>query len=187
MKWRGLAKDRGWKKWRAQPLGKSLKFLKRASIPPWMLSILIHHSKTVNAFRIIIAITGILLPYLVRLPRGGAWVAQYTEVSFGGLLFFSALNAIAWGSIILLSFIFLRPGPLLVPCVFGFSFLGWAHHTLDLSADAQAAIALLFIPIYALLPIAIGGAVGVLIDRLLTRNDKKCQQSAPSSGDKPTN
>ena len=131
-----------------------------------------------NATRIIIAITGILLPYLVRLPLGGAWVAQYTDVSLGGLLFFSAFNAIAWGSIILLSFILRRPGPLLIPCVFGFAFLGWAHHTLDLSADAQAAIALIFIPIFALLPIAIGGALGIVLDRVLICHDKKAQQDA---------
>lgn len=131
--------------------------------------------KNVNVTRIIIAITGILLPYLVRLPRGGAWVAQYTDVSLGGLLFFSAFNAIAWGSIILLSFRFRRPGPLLLPWLAGFAFLGWAHHSLDLAADAQAAIALVFIPIYALLPIAIGGALGIVVDRLMMRHDKKAQ------------
>jgi len=136
-------------------------------------------NKTVNTTRIIIAITGILLPYLVRLPLGGAWLAQYTDISFGGLLFFSAFNAIAWGSIIVLSFTFRRPGPLMIPCVFGFAFLGWAHQTLDLAADAQAAIALVFIPIYALLPIAFGGALGFVLDRRLSRHDKNAQQAAP--------
>jgi hypothetical protein len=53
------------------------------------------------------------------------------------------------------------------PSLFGFGFLAWAHYSLDLAADAQAAIALVFIPIYALLPIGIGGAIGYVVDRRL--------------------
>ena len=45
--------------------------------------------------------------------------------------------------------------------------LAGAHAALDLRADAQSAIALVFIPIYALLPIAIGGVVGWWVDRRL--------------------
>ncbi len=124
-----------------------------------------------NTTRIIIAIVGILLPYLVRVPRGAAWVEQYTDTSVGGFMFFGAFNAIAWGSIVALSFLFRRPAPLLIPCVLGFAFLAWAHYTLDLASDAQAAIALIFIPIFALLPIALGGAFGYVLDRRLRRHD----------------
>jgi hypothetical protein len=138
--------------------------------------------KIVSSTRFLIAITGILLPYLVRLPRGGAWVAQYTDVGLGGLLFLNACNVIAWGSLVLISFFFRRPGPLLLPCLAGFAFLGWAHHTLDLAADAQAAIALVFIPIYALLPIAIGSALGIVVDRLMTRHDQRARHGAASNG-----
>ena len=77
-----------------------------------------------NSTRIIIAITGILLPYLVRVPRGSAWVEQYTDISVGGFLFIGAFNAIAWGSIVALSFLFRRSLPLIIPCAFGFAFLG---------------------------------------------------------------
>jgi hypothetical protein len=125
----------------------------------------------VNITRIIVAIVGILLPYVVRIPRGAAWVEQYTDVSLGGFLFIGAFNAIAWGSIIALSFLYRRPALLLLPCVAGFAFLGWAHYTLDLASDAQAAIALDFIPVYALLPIALGGAIGYVLDRRLRRHD----------------
>jgi hypothetical protein len=120
-----------------------------------------------NTARLGIAIVGILLPYVVRIPGGSAWVRQYTAAGLGGFLFFEAFNAIAWGSLIGLSFLIRRPLLLLVPCGLGFGYLAWAHATLDLAADAQAAIALVFIPFYALRPIAIGGVVGFVLDRVV--------------------
>jgi hypothetical protein len=58
-----------------------------------------------NIARVLIAITGILLPYLVRIPRGSRWLEQYTDVSVEGFLFLGAFNAVAWGSIVGLSFL----------------------------------------------------------------------------------
>ena len=123
-----------------------------------------------NFFRIGIAIVGILLPYAVRIPRGLDWLQQYTHTDIGGYLFFGAFNAVAWGSLVALSFIFRRPGPFLIPCLLGFAFLGWAHYNLDLASDAQAAVALIFIPIYTLVPIAIGAVIGYVVDRRLKRH-----------------
>lgn len=123
--------------------------------------------------RFIIIILGILLPYLARLPGGIEWLQQYTDISIGGWLFFGAFNAIAWGSILAISFKYKRPLSLIAPCLLGFGFLAWAHYTVDLAADAQAAIALIFIPIFALLPIAIGGIVGYWIDQKLERDNTK--------------
>lgn len=115
--------------------------------------------------RVIIALVGIFLPYAARLPRGLAWLAQYTDVGLGGYLLFGAFNAIAWGAILAASLLYRHPASVLFPALCGFGFLTWAHASLDLAADAQAAIALAFIPIYALLPIAIGTAIGYLVDR----------------------
>lgn len=120
--------------------------------------------------RFIVAVIGIFLPWLVRLPRGAAWVEQYTDVSLAGILFFSACNAIAWGSIIAISYLYRRPAPLLIPCLLGFGVLTWGHSTLDLASDAQAAVALVFIPILALPAIALGGGLGLALDRYLTRH-----------------
>lgn len=80
-----------------------------------------------------------------------------------------AFNAVAWGALLGISFLYRRAISLLVPCAFGFGALAWAHATLDLRADAQSALALIFIPIYALLPIAVGGALGYVLDRRLRR------------------
>lgn len=119
--------------------------------------------------RIAIAIVGILLPYIARLPGGTAWVSQYSGNGVGAFILLGAFNAIAWGSMVALSFLYHRPASLLFPCVAGFAFLAWAHYNLDLAADAQAAVALVFIPVFALLPIAVGGVLGYFFDRYATR------------------
>lgn len=124
-----------------------------------------------TAARIAIVILGILFPYIARLPGGTAWVSHYTGQGVGAFILLGAFNAIAWGSMIALSFLYQRRASLLFPCVAGFAFLAWAHYNLDLAADAQAAVALVFIPVFALLPIAVGGIIGYFFDRYTTRRD----------------
>jgi hypothetical protein len=121
--------------------------------------------------RFILVLVGVLLPYAARLPYGVEWLRQYTDESLGGWLFFAAFNAIAWGAILAISFMYRRPASLVAPGLLGFGFLAWAHAALDLRADAQAALALVFIPIFALVPIAAGGAIGYIVDRRLRRYD----------------
>lgn len=127
---------------------------------------------TMSKARFLIVVFGILVPYLARLPGGSAWLVQYTNGGLLSWLLIGAFNAIAWGCLVALSFKYARPVALLVPCIFGFSFLAWAHSTVDLSADAQAAIALVIIPVYALVPIGIGGALGYIVDRILRRKER---------------
>ena len=119
--------------------------------------------------RTTIIVVGILCPYLVRLPRGLDWLAQYTgtEMAAGleGFMFISVFNAIAWGSLIALSFLYQRVESLAIPSVLGFGFLAWAHFNLDLRSDAQASVALVFIPIYASVVIVAGGLLGWFYDR----------------------
>ena len=126
-----------------------------------------------NTARIIVVVVGIFLPYLVRLPGGEAWVRPYTDVGVIGFLFFGAFNALVWGSILGLSFVYRRTISLLVPSLLGFGFLAWAHYSLDLAADAQAAIVLIFIPVFALPLVAVGGALGYWLDRRLRRDDRE--------------
>ena len=120
-----------------------------------------------KTLRIAITVIGILLPYAARIPRGSDWLQQYTDTSVDGFLFFGAFNAIAWGALLGASFLFRHPRPMLLPCLLGFGFLAWAHYNLDLAADAQAAIALVLIPIFAVVPIAIGVGLGWIGERLL--------------------
>jgi len=120
---------------------------------------------TMRKARLIVMLAGILLPYAARLPRGIGWLQQYTDNGIGAGLFLGAFNAIAWGAIIAVSFLYKRPSSLWAPALLGFGFLAFAHYSLDLAADAQAAIGLVFIPIYALVPIAVGAIVGYFMDR----------------------
>ncbi|KRB05108.1 hypothetical protein [Lysobacter sp. Root690] len=120
---------------------------------------------TMRKARLLVMLVGILLPYAARVPRGIGWLQQYTDNGIGAWLFMGAFNAIAWGAIIAVSFLYKRPSSLWAPVLLGFGFLAFAHYSLDLAADAQAAIALVFIPLYALVPIAIGAIVGYFMDR----------------------
>jgi len=121
------------------------------------------------AIRSAIVVFGVLLPYLARIPGGSSWLQQYTNSGIGGFLFFSVFNAIAWGAILSFTFLYKNKLPIIAPVLFGFVPLIWVHSVYDLSSDAQAAIGLVFIPIYALAPIAVGGFVGYLMDRYLVK------------------
>ncbi|MFO3706717.1 hypothetical protein ACI6Q5_17475 [Xanthomonas codiaei] len=125
---------------------------------------------TLGNARVLLVLIGLVLPYAARLPGGMDWLGQYTDTGVGGWLLLGGFNAIAWGALLGISFLYRRPIALLVPCLIGFGALAWAHASLDLRADAQSALALIFIPIYALLPIAIGGVLGYLLDRRLRRS-----------------
>ncbi|MDQ6645902.1 MAG: hypothetical protein M3Y93_01550 [Pseudomonadota bacterium] len=125
---------------------------------------------TMNTSRVFVAVVGILLPYLARLPGGADWLAQYSHGGPDAWLFLGGFNAIAWVAIVAISLLYRHAASLLAPSLLGFGFLAWAHGSLDLASDAQAALALIFIPIYALLPIGVGGMVGYVMDRRLRRS-----------------
>jgi hypothetical protein len=126
---------------------------------------------TLSRARLLVVLVGLVLPYLARLPGGFAWLAQYTATGPGGWLLLGGFNAIAWGTLLAISFAYRHPVSLLAPALAGFGFLAWAHATLDLQSDAQAPVALVFLPIYALAPILLGGLVGYFVDRRLRRRD----------------
>lgn len=119
--------------------------------------------------RLLLVLIGVVLPYAARLPGGIDWLRQYTDTGLAGWLFLGGFNAIAWGTLLAISLFYRRPVALLVPCLLGFGTLAWAHATLNLRADAQSSLGLIFIPIYALLPIAVGGVLGYVLDRRLRR------------------
>ena len=93
-----------------------------------------------------------LLPYLCRLHRGVDWAAQYLPDSDGsvpGLLFLHAFASLPAIPLILALWVGKRArwalaGSFLVATVL---LVHW-HHDYDLASDAQAAIGLLFIPMY---------------------------------------
>jgi len=104
----------------------------------------------------------VAMPWLARLPKGLEWVSQYVPeegMVLTGLLFlgsFSLLPGIVAACMVLLS----RPRfylPVSMATLFALIFLGYAHYHLDLAADAQASIALIFIPSDAAALALLGG------------------------------
>ena len=115
--------------------------------------------------RLNVAIVGVFLPNFIRLLRGTDWLRQYLENGVFGFLFLEAFEAIAWGSIILLSFKLRRPATILFPAIPTFALIAFSHLMLDLSSDAQAAVALVWIPIYSLPLVLIGYWIGLWRER----------------------
>ncbi|MCX5846156.1 MAG: hypothetical protein NTW12_07335 [Deltaproteobacteria bacterium] len=114
---------------------------------------------------------GLLTPFIARLPsvpvRGWEWFIDYFP-GLTGLLFFSAFNIIpsaAWYAI--------GKGSKRAPLAFWFSvaggvgFLLWAHGSVNLSSSSTAAIALLFIPVYAVGTILVSFALGLIVHALV--------------------
>jgi len=95
--------------------------------------------------------------------HGTDWATSYLSAGFTGFLFIQAFNSLAWGSLFALSFLVRKPSPLIAPSLTGLGFVAVAHARVDLAADAQTAIAVAFIPVYALPIIGVTFLVSVLI------------------------
>jgi hypothetical protein len=119
--------------------------------------------------RIAIVAVGILLPYIARLPgvlsQGPQWLWSYFGGGILGALFFGLFNAIAWGAVLAASYSYRNPHAAWFPAVPAFVFLAANHAVLDLASDAQAALGLLFIPVYSLPLVFVGWFAGKWFDR----------------------
>ena len=119
--------------------------------------------------RIVICVVGIALPYAARIPGaiayGPDWFNSYLPSSWSAFLLIGKFNAICWGSVLLATLTYRNALSVLFPAAFGFAFAFWGNAMLDLASDAQAAIAIIFIPIYALPFVCVGWAIGFVFDR----------------------
>lgn len=102
----------------------------------------------------VVGAAGLVLPYLSRIPgelqgRRG-WLAQYLSGGVGGVLLLELFNVIAVGVAVLLTARYHRRLLWLLSVVPGYAFLWVAHSSLNLAGDAQAAVALVFIPLFSL-------------------------------------
>ena len=121
-------------------------------------------------FRIKVALIGILLPYLARIPGcfifGLEWLTSYIgSPALGAFLLIQVFNTICWGSIILVSLLFKRVKYAAIPATTGFLILALLHATLNLASDAQAAIGLVFIPFATLPFIGVASIVAVVLQK----------------------
>jgi hypothetical protein len=94
-----------------------------------------------------------VLPYVCRIHRGPAWVIQYLprgDHLVFGLLFFGAFASLpAIPMIIAFSLRKRVPVAFVASVIVATALLIFWHHDYDVSADAQAAIGLMVIPICA--------------------------------------
>jgi len=138
--------------------------------------------KTIISSFIIVAYVNIV-PYACRLWRGLDWVAQYLPDNKDhlilGLIFvgiFASLPAIP------LIGVFLLRKWIPVTCVLSIicatTLLCLWHHNYDLASDAQAAIGLVFIPIFATVLTSVGAGIIGTIEFLLRRRKKGAQQTS---------
>lgn len=124
--------------------------------------------------RLLVVIVGILLPVLFGHSIGDA------GRELAGFLFLQGFNALTWGAILLCSLPYRHAASVWFPALSGFAPLGFCHASLNLSSDAQAPIALVFIPIYAVPVVVAGGVAGWFYDRRLTRLASKTPPPIPT-------
>jgi len=112
--------------------------------------------------RVLLIVVGVVLPYLARIPgalvHGADWFLAYVEPDLGGHLFLQAFNALAWGTVVTVSFLTSRRSVIWPTAGAAFGLVAFGHATLDLAGSSTAAVAVVFIPIYAV-PFATAAAV----------------------------
>ena len=121
--------------------------------------------KTIFSALILIYIN--ILPYLCRLPKGVEWALEILPDKnhlFQGLLFFHAFYSIP--AVLLIIAIF-KCKTIVIPCSTSILCISitttYLLYSFDISADAQSAIGLIFLPIITTVIGGIGYGVGHLI------------------------
>lgn len=126
-------------------------------------------SNAMRRNRWIVAILGIAIPYLSRLPgvseHGWSWLTSYFGDTLWAPLFFGAFNAVCWAPVIVGSQLYKIPSSIWYPAVGALASSAVMHSTVDLAADAQAAIALVIIPFLTLPFSATGWIIGYMVER----------------------
>ena len=128
--------------------------------------------KTRIVIGLVAALSCLAMPLLCRMPGGSAWVGQYLPDEghrIGGMLLFCAFAMIP-AVLVFCAGLLSKPPfhfPVLISTLVALTMLGYWHHGLDLAADAQAAIALVFIPIYAAGLALVGALVGLGLQGLI--------------------
>jgi hypothetical protein len=127
---------------------------------------------TLKQVRWAIIILGILAPYLGRLPgiaeHGLQWLTSYFGSGLLAVLYFGAFNAICWGAALLATTFYKHARSAWFPGLAAIISSAWMNSTVDLAADAQAALALIFIPFMTLPFTATGWIIGYYYDRHLS-------------------
>lgn len=117
-----------------------------------------------------------LVPYACRMWRGVEWVAHYLPDEghrLSGLFYFSSFASLPAVPLVVVLLLRKRlPVTFAVSILVATSLLVFWHHNYDIASDAQAAIGLIFIPVYATLITAVVSGFTAVIEFLIRRNRK---------------
>lgn len=105
-----------------------------------------------------VVLIGLAVPHVAYIFRGVGY-------SLGDFLFLTILGPIYWGSILAISRKYRYPLALVPSVVLGYGYVFWSLAVRDLGYDAQSALVYIWVPIYSLVPIGVGGAIGYVMDR----------------------
>jgi hypothetical protein len=125
-----------------------------------------------------------LVPYASRIWRGVEWVAQYLPDEghrLSGLFFFGGFASLP--AIPLMVAFLLRnliPVTLVVSVIVATALLAYWHYDCDLRSDAQAAIGLVVIPMYAAMITGVVAGFTGLIEFLIRRNRRNVNNDVHS-------
>lgn len=117
-----------------------------------------------------------LVPYACRMGRDVEWVAQYLPDEghrLSRLFYFGSFAPLpAIPLVVVLLFRTRLPVTFAVSILVATTLLVFWHHNYDIASDAQAAIGLIFIPMYATLITAVVSGFTAVIEFLIRRNRK---------------
>jgi len=127
--------------------------------------------------RWLLVVLGVVLPYAAQLANGdGGNGLAYLDSGWQGNAFVLALGAVLWLPLLGLTCLYRYPKSIVWPAVMGLGFAFWLHLSVDLSADAQAGLAVVMVPVLSLVPLAIGAVIGWGMD---LRARRKAAWTAP--------
>ena len=123
----------------------------------------------------IIVESGILLPYLARIPgvaiKSFGWLMQMTQGGIVSILFIGVFNAALWGSILAAKSSYRHLRAYAVPVILGYGLPRYWYAHLDLASSSTAALALVFIPLESLPLVFVGFLLGRFYDRKLSQEE----------------
>ncbi|HEY4663397.1 MAG TPA: hypothetical protein VIG85_00310 [Comamonas sp.] len=114
--------------------------------------------RTWRMVRLAIVGLGVFLPYLA----GDA--AGYWHYGLTANLFLFALGAVLWLPLLALTWLYRFPHAMWPSCILGLGFALWSHVSVDRVSDVQNGLAVVWIPLMALVPAAVGALMGWGLD-----------------------
>lgn len=134
----------------------------------------VEYSRTNNIVGAIVLLLYVnLLPYACRLYRGVDWAFQYLPDNthfLSSMLFFGGFASLPAFPLIALFWLRKRlPITFVIACLVATGLLVAWHHNYDLAADAQAAIGLVFIPIFAALLTGLAAGITAVVELIIKK------------------